>query len=154
MGTAGCRERKRFRPVDRRVNFEREHLDNIIVATGHVPAINQVELHLGFQQRELCGANEKNGIVTAAWSPLARGAVLEDPAIAAVDQEHSKSPAQVILQWHLEKGRVVIPKSNSIDRLREDFEITDFSLDAAQIAIIDQCERWQRTGPDPATHHG
>lgn len=134
-------------------NFEATHLDAIISATGRAPAVNQIELHPGFQQRALVRANSKRGIVTAAWSPLARGVALNERDVLAIAQAHGKSPAQIILRWHLEQGRVIIPKSNSIDRLRDNLAIGDFALQPSEVAAIDRCERGQRTGPNPATHH-
>jgi 2,5-diketo-D-gluconate reductase A len=91
----------------------------------------------------------ERGIVTEAWSPIAQGLVLDDPAIVAIAEAHGKSPAQVVLRWHIELGNVVFPKSMSAERLRENIDIFDFSLSTEEMAQIEALDRGERTGPDP-----
>jgi 2,5-diketo-D-gluconate reductase A len=132
-------------------NFEPEHLERVIAETGVAPAINQVELHPYFQQTGLRREHERLGILTEAWSPLGQGLELEDPAIAQIAQEHGKTPAQTIIRWHLQLGNVVIPKSVTPSRIRENFEVFDFELSEGQMARIDALDAGERIGPDPNT---
>jgi 2,5-diketo-D-gluconate reductase A len=132
-------------------NFQPAHLRRVIEETGATPAINQVELHPYLQQRELREVHAELGIVTESWSPLAQGLVLEDPVIVAIAQEHGRTPAQVVIRWHLQLGLVVIPKSVTPQRVRENFEVFDFELSAEQMAQIEALDRGERTGPDPDT---
>jgi 2,5-diketo-D-gluconate reductase A len=118
-------------------NFEAEHLQDIVEATGVAPTINQVELHPYFQQAALKRANAEFGIVTQAWSPLAQGVdLLSRPELAALAAKHDKTTAQVILRWHIQLGHVVIPKSCSAKRLAENFDIFDFALDEDDLAVF------------------
>src|ERR1700744_4356748 len=133
-------------------NFMPEHLERIIGETGVVPAVNQIELHPRFQQKVLRAAHAKHGIVTESWSPLGRGALLDDPVIGAVAKKHGKTPAQVVIRWHLDNGLVVIPKSANAGRIRENIGVFDFRLDdedLAAMAALDSADG--RTGPDPLT---
>jgi 2,5-diketo-D-gluconate reductase A len=132
-------------------NFNAEHLERIIGETGETPAINQVELHPYFQQRGLRREHEQLGILTEAWSPLAQGRVLEDPAIVAIADAHGKTPAQVVIRWHLQLGNVVIPKSVTPARIEQNFDVFDFELSAAEMQSIEGLDRGMRTGPDPET---
>jgi 2,5-diketo-D-gluconate reductase A len=132
-------------------NFEPEHLERVIAETGVAPAINQVELHPYFQQTGLRREHGRLGILTEAWSPLGQGLELEDPAIAQIAQEHGKTPAQTIIRWHLQLGNVVIPKSVTPSRIRENFEVFDFELSEGQMARIDALDAGERIGPDPNT---
>ncbi|MCL2420116.1 MAG: aldo/keto reductase [Conexibacteraceae bacterium] len=132
-------------------NFQPAHLQRIIAETGVTPAVNQIELHPRMAQGELRRLHRELGIATTAWSPLARGALLDDPAIAAIAQRHGRTPAQTVLRWHLQIGNVVIPKSITPERIRENIEIFDFELGADDIAAIDGLERGERIGPDPDT---
>jgi 2,5-diketo-D-gluconate reductase A len=133
-------------------NFNPDHLERIIGETGVVPAVNQIELHPRFQQRALREAHEKHGIVTESWSPLGRGQLLDDPAIAAIARKHGKTPAQVIIRWHLDNGFVVIPKSANAGRIRENIAVFDFRLDADDLKAMAELDRKDgRTGPDPLT---
>jgi 2,5-diketo-D-gluconate reductase A len=132
-------------------NFNAEHLERIIGETGETPAINQVELHPYFQQRGLRREHEQLGILTEAWSPLAQGRVLEDPAIVAIAGAHGKTPAQVVIRWHLQLGNVVIPKSVTPARIEQNFDVFDFELSAAEMQSIEGLDRGMRTGPDPET---
>jgi 2,5-diketo-D-gluconate reductase A len=135
-------------------NFEPGHLQRLIDLGGTVPAINQVELHPALQQHAVTVFNAAQGIATEAWSPLAQGALLADPAITEIAARHGKTPAQIILRWHLQQGRIVIPKSVTPARIRENLEVFDFDLTEADLAAVNVLERNGRTGPDPATFNG
>lgn len=133
-------------------NFMPEHLERIIGETGEVPTINQIELHPRLQQKELRAFHEKHGIVTECWSPLGQGQLLADPVIASIAKKHGKSAAQVIIRWHLENKFVVIPKSVTPSRIKENFDVFGFSLDQEdmqKIAALDSSEG--RIGPNPLT---
>ncbi|MFE1319279.1 aldo/keto reductase [Kitasatospora phosalacinea] len=130
-------------------NFQPAHLTRLIEAGGLVPAVNQVELHPGLQQAELRAFHAAHGIATEAWSPLAQGAVLDDPAVAAIAARTGKSPAQVVLRWHLQLGNVVIPKSVTPARIRQNLDVLDFALTDEEMAAIAATDRGLRTGPDP-----
>ncbi|WP_442681387.1 aldo/keto reductase [Sphingomonas sp. ASY06-1R] len=131
-------------------NFAMAHLERIIHDTGVVPAVNQIELHPHFQQVELRAYHDENGIVTTSWSPLGRGGALSDPAIAAIARKHARTPAQVILRWHIEHGLTVIPKSSSRARQEENLNVFDFALDQDDMHAIAALDRQDgRIGPDP-----
>jgi 2,5-diketo-D-gluconate reductase A len=130
-------------------NFQPAHLRRIIDETGVTPAVNQIELHPYLQQAGLRREHADRGIVTEAWSPLAQGLVLDDPAIVAIADAHGKSPAQVVLRWHIQLGIVVFPKSVTAERIRENIDIFDFELSAEELAQIEALDRGERTGPDP-----
>ncbi|MET7271284.1 aldo/keto reductase [Streptomyces flaveolus] len=130
-------------------NFQPAHLDRLIAGSDLVPAVNQVELHPGLQQSELRAAHARLGIVTEAWSPLAQGAVLEDEAITTIAARHGKSAAQVVLRWHLQLGNVVIPKSVTPARIRENLDVLDFALTDDEMTAIAGLDRDLRTGPHP-----
>ncbi|QAY73028.1 aldo/keto reductase [Agromyces protaetiae] len=135
-------------------NFEPAHLDRIVQETGVVPVVNQVELHPALQNRAVIAANDALGIVTEAWSPLAQGAVLGEASIVRVAERHGQTPAQVVLRWHLQQGRVVIPKSVTPARIAENLDVFGFDLDADELAAIDALDRDGRTGPHPDAFHG
>jgi 2,5-diketo-D-gluconate reductase A len=130
-------------------NFQPWHLQPIIDRGRVVPAVNQVELHPAFQQEAVRSFNRTHGIATEAWSPLARGDVLTDPIVAELSAKYEKTPAQIILRWHIELGNVVIPKSVRPSRMRENIDIFDFSLSAEDLATMAGLEHGARTGPDP-----
>ncbi|MFC8721275.1 aldo/keto reductase [Kitasatospora sp. NPDC057198] len=130
-------------------NFRPAHLTRLIEAGGPVPAVNQVELHPGLQQAELRTFHAAHGIATEAWSPLAQGAVLDDPAVTAIAARTGKSPAQVVLRWHLQLGNLVIPKSVTPARIRQNLDVFDFALTDGDMAAIAATDRGLRTGPDP-----
>jgi len=118
-------------------NFDQSHLQRLIDETGEAPAINQVELHPYKQQQSLRAFHEATGILTEAWSPLAQGgAVLADPTITGLVLKHSRTPAQVILRWHIQIGNVVIPKSVTPSRIAENFDLFGFTLDTDDMAAI------------------
>jgi 2,5-diketo-D-gluconate reductase A len=135
-------------------NFEPAHLDRIASETGIVPAVNQVELHPALRNRAVVAANTARGIVTEAWSPLAQGAVLGDEAVVQLAERHGKAPAQVVLRWHLQQGRVVIPKSVTPSRIAANLDVFDFELSADELTAIDALERDGRTGPHPDSFNG
>lgn len=115
-----------------------------------MPALNQIELHPLLQQAEVRAYHREHGIATEAWSPLARGgALLRDQVITSLAQKYGKTPAQLVLRWHIELGNVVIPKSVTPERIRENTEIVDFELSRDDIASISGLETGTRTGPHP-----
>lgn len=130
-------------------NFKVDHLKRIIDATGVVPAVNQIELHPHLQQTELVAFHREHGIATTSWSPLGRGALLADPVIAAIAAKHGRTPAQVIIRWHVERGLVVIPKASSAGRLAENLDVFGFALDADDMARVAALDSGVRVGPDP-----
>ncbi|MFJ2830635.1 aldo/keto reductase [Streptomyces sp. NPDC087263] len=132
-------------------NFLPEHLEALIAATSVIPAVNQIELHPQLQQLATREYHAEQGIATEAWSPLGSGkGLLEVPAIVAVAQKHGRTPAQIVLRWHLQLGNVVIPKSVTPSRIKENIDIFDFSLDAEDIAAISALNEDRRLGWDPA----
>jgi len=132
-------------------NFRVADLQRLLEASDVVPAINQIELHPLLQQAELRAFHEQHGILTEAWSPLAQGALLDDPILGKIAQDHGKSTAQVILRWHIQLGNVVIPKSVTPERIRSNIDVFDFALSDGQMAQIAALDRGERTGPDPDT---
>lgn len=133
-------------------NFPPEQLESLIEATSVIPAVNQIELHPQLQQIAAREYHAEQGIATEAWSPLGSGrGLLEVPAIIAIAQKHGRTPAQVVLRWHLQLGNVVIPKSVTPSRIKENIEVFDFSLDTEDIAAIAALNENRRLGPDPAT---
>jgi len=132
-------------------NFQRHHLDQLLLATETVPAVNQIEVHPYLVQDELRAYDADHRIATEAWSPIARGNVLGDPAVGSVAERRGKSPAQVVLRWHIQRGDIVFPKSVTPSRIQENFELFDFELDDADMAGISALNRDERTGPDPDT---
>ncbi|MGW4996556.1 aldo/keto reductase [Streptomyces hydrogenans] len=130
-------------------NFQPAHLRRLLDSSSLVPAVNQIELHPGLQQSELRAFHAEHGIATEAWSPLAQGAVLDDPAITAIAARTGKSPAQVVLRWHLQLGNVVIPKSVTPARIRQNLDVFDFRLTDEDMAAVAATDRGLRTGPHP-----
>jgi 2,5-diketo-D-gluconate reductase A len=131
-------------------NFQPEHLKRIIGETGVVPAVNQIELHPDFPQDELRGFHARHGILTQSWSPLAQGGtLLKDAAVLKVAAKHKRTAAQVILRWHIDLGLVVIPKSITPARIRENFDIWGFKLDAEDLATLGALGGANRLGPNP-----
>lgn len=135
-------------------NFQPTHLQKLIDATDVVPAVNQVELHPALQNAEVSTANAGHGIATEAWSPLAQGALLNDASILAIGEAHQVTAAQVILRWHLQRGRVIIPKSVTESRIVQNLDLFGFELSAEELAAIDALDRGGRTGPDPDSFNG
>ncbi|MFB7864019.1 aldo/keto reductase [Streptomyces sp. NPDC056069] len=131
-------------------NFLPEHLERLLGETSVVPAVNQIELHPQLQQSESRAAHAKHGIATEAWSPLGQGrGLLEVPALVAIAQKHGRTPAQVVLRWHLQVGNVVIPKSVTPSRIRENIDVFDFELDAEDLAAVAALDEGRRLGPNP-----
>lgn len=132
-------------------NFRIEDLERLGAETDTVPAVNQIELHPELQQPELRAYHAEHGIATEARSPLAQGEVLGNEKIGEIAETHEKTPAQVILRWHLQLGNIVFPKSATPERIRENFEIFDFELAADQMQELGALDSGERIGPDPAT---
>ncbi|PZH10631.1 oxidoreductase [Streptomyces sp. NTH33] len=133
-------------------NFLPEHLERLTAETSVIPAVNQIELHPHLQQHAARAYHAKQGIATEAWSPLGQGkGLLEVPAIVAIAQKHNRTPAQIVLRWHLQLGNIVIPKSVTPSRIKENIEVFDFSLDGEDLAAIGALNEDRRLGPDPAT---
>lgn len=133
-------------------NFTEADLERIMDATGVVPSVNQVELHPAFQQKALRTFHAAHGIATESWSPLGRGASLADPTIETIARKHGRSPAQIVLRWHLDLGLIVIPKSVTPARIAENFGVFDFALDTDDWTAIEAIDRPDgRLGPDPAS---
>jgi diketogulonate reductase-like aldo/keto reductase len=139
-------------------NFMPAHLDALFSETSVIPAVNQIEVHPYFQQRATQQANARHGILSQAWSPIggitfyrgSQSSTLLDPVINGIAKRYSKTAAQVMLRWHLQQGRQVIPKSVKPTRIAENFRIFDFEISAEEVAAIDALETGRRGGPDPA----
>ena len=134
-------------------NFTIHHLNRLRSRATVVPAVNQIELHPRFPQDELRAYHREHQIATEAWSPIGQGqGLLDDPTVKTVAEAHGKSPAQVVLRWHLQLGNVVIPKSVTPQRIRENLEVFDFELDDGEMAVLSSLsggEHAGRIGPDP-----
>lgn len=134
-------------------NFQVDHLARLAAETAVVPAVNQIEVHPYFGNEQVRAADAAAGILTEAWSPIAQGAVLDDPVITAIAERLGRTPSQVTLRWHVERGDIVFPKTLSAERMRENAAIFDFELtaeDAAAITALDRGEAGRR-GPNPST---
>jgi diketogulonate reductase-like aldo/keto reductase len=139
-------------------NFMPGHLRELLRVASVVPAVNQIEAHPYFRQPDVLAADAEQEIVSQAWSPIGgitsyRGdgpSTFDDPVIAGIGRAHGKTPAQVMLRWHLQQGRSAIPKSTRPERVAENFDVFDFQLDAAELAAIDVLDRGVRRGPEPA----
>ncbi|MCA5891975.1 aldo/keto reductase [Isoptericola sp. NEAU-Y5] len=130
-------------------NFEPHHLRRLLAETTVVPAVNQVEVHPWLGNEDVRAVDAEHDIVTEAWSPLGRGAVLADPTIVRIAADHGRTPAQVVLRWHLQRGDVVFPKSVTPSRIEENFALFDFELSAADLADITALDRGERVGSHP-----
>ena len=130
-------------------NFHTHHIDEILKVAEHKPVLNQVELHPWLTQENVLEYDTSHGIITQAWSPLARGKILEEPMLETLAKEHGKSVAQVVLRWHIQRGVAVIPKSNSKDRILENMNVFDFELTKDQMEAITALNTNFRTGVDP-----
>jgi 2,5-diketo-D-gluconate reductase A len=135
-------------------NFQIEHLERVIEATGVTPAVNQVELHPRLQLEELRRFHDAHDIATEAWSPLGRGQILDDPVIGEIASSVGRTPAQIVLRWHIQLGNIVIPRSVRPARIEENFQLYDFELDERAMAAIGELEAGARIGPDPAMFVG
>jgi 2,5-diketo-D-gluconate reductase A len=132
-------------------NFEPEHLRILVDAVGIVPAVNQIELHPLLPQYELREVHAQLGIATEAWSPLGQGSLLRNPTVLAVADAHRKTPAQVLIRWHIQLGNIVIPKSVNPQRIVSNFDVFDFELSEQDMASISSLANGTRLGPDPRT---
>jgi 2,5-diketo-D-gluconate reductase A len=134
-------------------NFQIEHLQRLAATSDQVPAVNQIELHPYLLNEQVGAYDDAHAIVTEAWSPIAQGKVLSDPAITRIADRLGRAPAQVVLRWHIQRGHVVFPKSTTPARIKENFELFDFELDADDLATITALDKGEagRTGPHPDT---
>jgi diketogulonate reductase-like aldo/keto reductase len=133
-------------------NFAPHHMRRLAESATITPALDQIELHPYLQQGDARAYNREHEIATEAWAPLAKGGdLLSDPVIDALARKHDHTPAQIVLRWHIQHGTVVIPKSQTPARVRENFDIFGFALDEGDMAEIDAIDRGSRTGPDPDT---
>jgi 2,5-diketo-D-gluconate reductase A len=132
-------------------NFEVEHLERLAAETGTVPAVNQIEVHPYLTNEEVRTYGREHGIATEAWSPIAQGAVLEDPTITQIAERVGRTPAQVVLRWHLQRSDIVFPKSVTPSRMKENFGLFDFELGSEDMDAITALDRGEdgRTGPHP-----
>jgi diketogulonate reductase-like aldo/keto reductase len=139
-------------------NFMPDHLGRLMEATSVVPSVNQIEVHPYFRQAGLLALDAEHGIVNQAWSPIggitsyrdsSRGSTLQDPVIGEIASAHGKTPAQVMLRWHLQQGRQAIPKSVTPSRIAENLDVFDFKLSADQLTSIDALDTGVRGGPEP-----
>ena len=134
-------------------NFQIEHLEQLAAETDTVPAVNQIEVHPYFTNDAVREYGQEHGIATEAWSPIAQGGVLEDSTITQIADKVGKTPAQVVLRWHLERGDIIFPKSVTPSRMQENFELFDFELGSDDVEAITALDRGEdgRTGPNPDT---
>jgi 2,5-diketo-D-gluconate reductase A len=130
-------------------NFQPHHVRRLVQETDVVPAVNQVEVHPYLTQDEVRATNAEHGIATEAWSPIAQGLVLDNQVITGIAGAHGKTPAQVVLRWHVQRGDIVFPKSVTRERVEENFDLFDFELSASEIGFINALDRGERTGPNP-----
>jgi len=134
-------------------NFQVEHLRRLAAETDVTPAVNQIELHPYLRNADVHAYGQEHGIATEAWSPIAQGGVLEDPVITAIADKVGRTPAQVVLRWHIQLGNVVFPKSVTPERIKENFELFDFELESGDVDAIARLDQGEdgRTGPNPDT---
>ena len=132
-------------------NFQPAHLDRIVEETGVVPVVNQVEVHPFLANEDVRAANRRHGVLTEAWSPIAKGAVMDDDTIGEIASLVGRTPAQVALRWHVQRGDIVFPKSMNRDRMQQNFELFDFELEPTHMSAFDGLDQGEsgRTGPNP-----
>ncbi|WP_213947666.1 aldo/keto reductase [Luteibacter sp. dw_328] len=131
-------------------NFQPVHLERLVTETGVVPVVNQIELHPDFAQRDVVAANTKLKIITESWSPLGQGGdLLKNDALVAIGKKHGKTPAQVVIRWHVQLGHMVIPKSVTPERIKANIDVFDFELSADEMKAIDGLDAGNRMGPHP-----
>jgi 2,5-diketo-D-gluconate reductase A len=132
-------------------NFQVAHLERLAAECDVVPAVNQIELHPYFQNTEVAAYGKSHGIATEAWSPIAQGRVLDDPALVELSGRLGKSPAQIVLRWHIQRGYIVFPKSTTPSRIKENFQLFDFELEPDDVRVIDALDKGEagRDGPNP-----
>ncbi|CAM5784117.1 aldo/keto reductase [Cellulomonas persica] len=132
-------------------NFQVPHLNRLLAETTVIPAVNQIEVHPYLTNEAVRAADAEHGIATEAWSPIAKGEVLGDPVVQRIAGETGRTPAQVVLRWHVQRGDIVFPKSVTRSRIEENLALFDFELGATDVAALDALDRGHRTGPDPDT---
>ena len=134
-------------------NFQVAHLDRLADETDTVPSVNQIEVHPYFANDEVRAYGREHGIATEAWSPIAQGRVLDDPVINRIAKARDKSPAQVVLRWHIQRRDIVFPKSVTPERIKANFELFDFELDGSDMDAISALDKGEsgRNGPNPDT---
>ncbi|BBX71473.1 aldo/keto reductase [Mycolicibacterium psychrotolerans] len=134
-------------------NFQVDHLERLADETGTVPAVNQIEVHPYFTNEKVRAYGSEHGIATEAWSPIAQGKVLDDPVITRIAEALGKSPAQVVLRWHIQRGDIVFPKSVTEQRIKDNFALFDFELGDDELSAISGIDKGEdgRTGPNPDT---
>jgi 2,5-diketo-D-gluconate reductase A len=134
-------------------NFQIDHLEQLAAETDTVPAVNQIEVHPYFTNDAVREYGQEHGIATEAWSPIAQGGVLEDSTITQIADKVGKTPAQVVLRWHIQLGHIIFPKSVTPSRMQENFELFDFELESGDMDVISGLDRGEdgRTGPHPDT---
>jgi diketogulonate reductase-like aldo/keto reductase len=131
-------------------NFQPAHLERLVKETAIVPVVNQIELHPDFAQRDVVAANTKLKIITESWSPLGQGGdLLKNDALVAIGKKHGKTPAQVVIRWHVQLGHMVIPKSVTPERIKANIAVFDFELSADEMKAIDGLDAGNRMGPHP-----
>ena len=132
-------------------NFQVPHLERLAKESAVVPAVNQIEVHPYFTNEEVRAYGREHGIATEAWSPIAQGKVLDDPVVERIAKGVNRTPAQVVLRWHVQRGDIVFPKSVSPDRMRSNFELFDFELDGSDMDALSALDKGEsgRTGPNP-----
>jgi 2,5-diketo-D-gluconate reductase A len=130
-------------------NFQPTHLRRVVQEADVVPAVNQIEVHPFLTQDDVRAVNAEHGVATEAWSPIAKGQVLDNPVITGIANDHDKTPAQVVLRWHVQRGDIVFPKSVTRERVEENFDIFDFELSQSEIGFISALNKNERTGPNP-----
>jgi len=132
-------------------NFEVDHLERLAAATETIPAVNQIEVHPYLNNDGVRAYGSEHGIVTEAWSPIAQGGVLDDPTVREIAAQGGRTPAQVVLRWHIQRGDVVFPKTVTPSRMRENFDLFDFELDGSAMEELSGLDRGEhgRTGPHP-----
>lgn len=130
-------------------NFKATHIDRLIAETGVVPEVNQIEMHPYYDRAPERAYHAEKGIVTEAWSPLARGRIFDDPVVRELADRVGRTPSQVVLRWHLQRGDVVMPKSVHHERMAENLAVTDFALDAVVMRTIDRLNVGERSGSHP-----
>jgi 2,5-diketo-D-gluconate reductase A len=134
-------------------NFNQDHLEKLLDSANIVPAVNQIELHPRLQQRELREFCQSKGIKVESWSPIGGtgGDLLENPTLTIIADKHKRSPAQIVIRWHIQQGLVVIPKSTHAERIKQNMDVFGFELDNDDMAKISVLNEDKRRGPDPAT---
>jgi 2,5-diketo-D-gluconate reductase A len=132
-------------------NFQVAHLERLAEETDTVPAVNQIEVHPYFGNEDVRAFDGRHGIATEAWSPIAQGAVLDDPVITRIAEAVGRTPAQVVLRWHIQRGDIVFPKSVTPQRVKENYELFDFELSSVDVNAINELDKGEegRTGPNP-----